>query len=181
MDKAKLVFTLPEDKVVKYNGVEIKITPFLTMEEQIYLVRQYLDDYFGINEDSLVPFSEYNFIEAEFKMKNYILQLITNVDTDNIDNNIYADPKFWRVISKNINNYKQFMNTLAVIVEEVKEQFVLKNSVGKVILDLIEKAYSVLDKFSEMTPEDLEKIQKQGVELIERLEKSSVLGTPQED
>lgn len=176
MDKIKLEFKLPRRKTVKYKEVEISLLPFLDMAQQVYLINSYVENYFEITEESVIDNTEYNYIEAEYKLKNMIFQMLTNIDIESITNDIYVEPELWEVISSNIKNFENFRNTLDIVVQDIKEQLVLQNSVGKVLHDLIQKVYEILDKFSDMSPEELEKLQKQGVELIERLEKSSVLG-----
>lgn len=181
MDKIKLEYKRPRRKTIKYKDYEISLLPFLGYAEQIFLINHYVNDYFEISENNHIDNTEYDLLGAEFKLKNYMLQMLTNIDTDSLDNDIYADPVFWGVIADNIGNYAEFKRTLSRIVGEIKDQLVLKNSIGKVISDLVEKLYALLDKFSDMQPEELEKMQKQGLELLERLEKSSVLGTSKED
>jgi len=172
VDKVKIKFEKPKKITVKYKNIEIKINPLLEMAEQVYLINSYVEDYFGISENPLVPLSEYNYIEAEFKLLNYLCQLATNIDYENIDANIYIEPEFQNLITENIVNYPILRKNLDTVVKEIKEQLILKNSLGKVISDLVEKGYSYLDKLSDITPEELEKMKYQGIELIERLEKS---------
>lgn len=176
MDKVKLEFKIPKTKIIEYNGVDIEVTPFLSVAQQAVLIIRYLEEYFNKPEDALIQASPYDLIGAEYGLIFNILQMNTNIDLENIDDDIYSDTKFLGQIISNITNYDDFREKLENIVYEVKGQITLENSIGKVVSGLIEKAYVILNKISSITPEELEKAQKEGVKLIERLEKSSVLG-----
>ena len=181
MNKIKIEFEVPEKITVDYREHKIELTPFLSMGEQVFLISKYIEDYFEIKENPLIPLTEYNYVEAESNMMNYICQILTNIDRDSIPNDVYVDPQFYKAITANIENYGIFRYKLENIMGQIKEKIALENSLGKTISNLGEKLFDVLEKFSEMTPEDLEKIQNTGIELLERLEKSSVLGTPIEE
>ena len=94
---------------------------------------------------------------------NYILQACTNVDTDDLDENIYSDFEFWRKLSGAIENIDDFKHKLHRVVLDIKEQKAIDNSVGEVVNKLVEKAYVILDKISEISPEDINKLQESSV------------------
>jgi len=174
-NKVKLEFVFPNMETVEYNGVEIQVDTFLTTVQQIFLINRYVDEYFeSLNED-FVKSSEYSYLTAEYNMIYYILKLLTNVDVENLDENIYSDSILWGKITSLIVNYFDFRNKLNFIINEIKQQNVLSNSIGTVLSDLIDKAYVALDKFSDITPEQLEKAKKDGLELLNKLEKSPAL------
>jgi len=176
-DKVKLEFTAPKNVKVNYNGITIEVNPFLTTAQQVFLISKYLEEYFNKNEkeENLTSESKYSHLNAEYSMINYILQLKTNIDTENLDNNFYSDTDFTQKITASITNYFDFRNKLNFIINEIKQQNVLDSSVGTVLSNLIEKALVILDKFSEISPEELEKARDAGLELLEKLEKSKIL------
>ena len=176
MDKVKLEFKVPENKLIEYNGLTIEITPLLTIAQQVFLINRYIDEYFNKTENALIKNPKYNYFEAELNLKNYILQTNTNIDAGNLDNDVYADGAFWDRITSEIINYDDFRYTLDIIIDEIKEQITLDNSVGKVISGLVDKAYEILNKLSDISPEEIEKLQQTGTRLIEDLKNSSVLG-----
>jgi hypothetical protein len=176
-EKVKLEQKVPKDKTIEYNGVEIQVKPFLTMAEQAFLIKNYIEDYFNVSTNSLVPASEYNLIEAEFGLENRLFQLSTNIDVTSLEDDVYTDAQLGKAVISEIANFEGFRKKLDSIVAEIKEQRLLNQSVGKVVSDLVNKGYMLLDKLAELNPEEIKNIQNVGKDLIERLEKASVLGT----
>jgi hypothetical protein len=177
MDKVKLEFKAPETKEVEYNGVNIQVTPYLTSSQQVALINTYISTYFGENEEKFIQDSEYSYLEAEFELLNLILQLCTNVDIDSITEDMYTDLTLSGKVYGEIHNYGDFRAKLNYIINEVKQQENLRNSIGKVVSDLVEKAYDVLNKLTDITPEQIEKLQQTGVELAEAMKQNPLLDT----
>jgi hypothetical protein len=176
MDKVKLEFKIPEKTIVEYNNVKIEIIPFLSFAEQVFLINRYLQEYFDKTTKGLIPDSEYNYFEAEFGLKNSIFQTITNIDTVSLDNDIYADSALWKTITSKIINYYSFMDNLNHILEEIKAQNALNNSLGKVIADLSVKIRTILDNLPEISPQQIENLQKGTEQLADKLKEVSALG-----
>lgn len=182
MDKVKIEFQVPENKVIEYNDVKIEITPFLTLAQQGFLIKRYIEEYFHGVGTGIIEDMNLKYLEAEYKQLNYISQLVTNMEiSDSLNDGIYSDDILWDTIKDNIINYRHFRERQDRIVQEIKEQIVLDNSIGKVIGDLVDKMHEVLDKFADMSPEEIEELQQKGIELIERLEKSSVVNNALEE
>jgi hypothetical protein len=174
--KVTLVFKFPESKTVLYNDVEIKVVPFLSFAQQVFLINAYTETYFSNEEVNLVEDSAYNFLDAEYGLMNRLFQMSTNVEVEGLDNDIFADSSLLDKITGEISNYKSFRRKLDTVVNEIKEQKVLNNSIGKVVSDLIERAYTILDKLSDLTPEAIEQAKVAGMELLKRAEESSLFG-----
>ena len=121
-NKVKLVFEDRGFKEITYNGAKIQIVPFLSMSQQITLINNYLDDYFGINPERFIKSTGYNLIEADMKLKNYLFQACTNIDATDVDDKIYADEDFYEELTGSIENYWAFRQRLVEIVSDVKEQ-----------------------------------------------------------
>ena len=175
MDKVKLEFKTPEKKTVEYNGVSIEITPFLGVAEQIGLINRYVEQYFNKAENSLVVGSDYDYLNAEYSFMNYILQTCTNIDIESLPEDIFADDSFWNKIVSQISNYSDFRNKLGYIVNEIKQQEVVRNSLGKVLSDLVAKAYTMMDGLAEITPEQLETATSSAMSLMDELKKTSII------
>jgi len=176
MKKVKLEFKAPENKTIEYNGITITVNPFLEVGAQSVLIEHYLEDYFSEKQedDILEPYAK-----AEYNLLNYVFQICTNIDTENFDGNLYDDKRnLVEPVLETIENYWDFRNILLNIVNRKEEQIRIDNSIGKILTDLVDKAYELLEKFSEVKPEEIEKLQKTGIELAERLEKSSIIGKP---
>jgi len=174
-DKVKLKVKPQEKKKVMYNGVEIEVDSIMSSGKQAFLIKQYIEEYFADNPEPLISNSTYNYLEAEYNMMDYILQTCTNVDTEDLDADIYNDLTFWRKISESIENIDDFKHKLYRVVQDAKEKKAIENSIGEVVNNLVEKAYKILDKVSEISPEDISKLQDTGKELIEKLKESSVV------
>jgi len=175
MDKVKLEFKTPKTKKIEYNDVTIEVYPLLEVGAQSVLIEKYLEDYFEKPvEGEIVK----GYVKAEYNLLNYVFQIVTNIDTKDFDSNLYSDEKLVNDILNAIINYRSFRELLWHAVEDKKEEIRIEASVGKVLSNLIEKAYDVLDKFSEIKPEEIEKLQKTGIDLAKKLEESSIIGKP---
>jgi hypothetical protein len=179
MDKVKLELKTPKNKIIEHDNVSIEIKPIISLAQQVFLIEEYIKDYFGNPEEILIENTRYHYMEAEIKLKNYVIQLNTNIDiSQDIVNDILADTILWEKITKEIKNWLPFKGMLETIVYDIKQQETLENSIGKVVSDLIEKGYALLDKLSNLNPDEIKKVGEQGLELMEKLEKSSVLKNP---
>jgi len=179
MDKVTLEYKTPKNKIIEYNGVDIEVIPFMQAGEMAYLTQKYISDYFGTPGEILIENTKYHCMEAEYQLKNYIFNFKTNIDISNMDGNIfYADSELWNKITNEITNWYDFKEILETTVYDIKQQETLENSIGKVVSDLIQKGYALLDKLANMDIEEIKKIGEEGQKLIERLEKSSVLNNP---
>jgi hypothetical protein len=178
MDKVKLELKTPKNKTIEYNNTEIEIVPYINFSTQLYIIDNYVKDYFGNPEDILIENTKYHYIEAEVRLRNYIIQLNTNIDLKDMDAEIYVDSELWNKITNEIKNYNDFRDTLETIVCDIKQQQTLENSLGKIISDLVNKGYALLDKLADLNPEEIKKAGDKSLELIKRLEKSSVLNNP---
>jgi hypothetical protein len=175
MDKVKLLVIATKKQPIEYNGVRIEVGCFLSAPQQVFLINQYLKEYFSKFAEPMVEVSDYSYIEAEFGLKNYIFQSNTNIDTENMDTNAYVDSQLWQVITSEITNYGDFRNKLNFIIGEVKEQIALKNSIGNVLSGLIEKAYALFEKINLASPEEIKEMQEKSGELLKEIESSSIL------
>jgi len=178
MDKVKMEFKAPEKQTRVYNGIEYELDPFLTSGEQIYLINNYVETYFSYPSDKLVQKSEYAYIEAEYGLFNLILMNKTNIDATvgNFSEELFSDVNFVFDITGNILNYNDFRSKLNYVVNEMKQQESLRNSIGKVLSDLVDKAYEVLGNLTNITPEELAKMQQSSLDLLQKVEESSILG-----
>jgi len=178
LEKVKLEIKTPTNKTFTYNGETVEIIPYIDFSEQVLLINEYIKDFFGDISEIVIPKTKYHVFEAECRLMNYIIQLNTNIDMSDIDNNIYVEDKLLDVITKQISNYSMFRERLNQVVHEVKEQVKLDNSLGKVLSDILEKTKGFIDQIENISPEDIKELQETGKGLIEQLESSSVLRNP---
>jgi hypothetical protein len=173
-NKIEIKFEMPKSKTITYNGVTITVVPFLTPAQQTFLISRYLNDYFAPKrEDSLVAESPYNYLEAEYSLRNYLLQGLTNINAEKLDNNIYGDSTFWHQITGAIENYDYFRYSLDYIVKEVKAA--KENTLAQTFKEFFEKIEQVIQGLASITPEEIEKAGKENEKLLEELKKSSIL------
>lgn len=176
MDKVKLELKIPKNKIIEHNGVEIEVTPYLTFTQQIFIINAYLDVYFGVKNESIVtPLSKYNYFEAEYTLANYIIQLTTNIDVTDASYDSMLDSHLLSKITREIYNYGDLDERLRHMVNEIKEQKNIEKSVGSVIDKAFEEVKEILSNFSNITPEDLEKVQNTASEMIQELKESAIL------
>lgn len=169
-------FKIPEKVKITHEGYEFLIVPFLSYGEQVALINTFIENYFfpGAESEFYIKRSYYNYPLAEVNMKANILRMISNIDMDDFPLDYHADSIFWKKVSDSIINYSEFKRRLDVAVNEIKEQRQIENSIGNVIDGLTQKLYGILDKFSNFTPEDVENTKSSILELMKKLEDSSV-------
>lgn len=168
MDKIKLEFNAPTFTTVMYNGKIITVDPFITMEKQVFLIERYVNEYLNIGNDTSA-----SYFNAEINHRNYVFQLNTNIDTENIDPNLFVDEVLWEKICGLIPSYWVLRDRMDVIADDVKRQMKLENSVGKVLAGLADKMSDLLDNLSNITPEEIKSLQEKSMELIGQLQESS--------
>ena len=174
VSKVKLEFKLPDKKVINYNGVNIEIIPLLTFAQQAVIANAYISEYFS-SEPSVINKIENRIFEADYTLKNYVFQISTNLETESMDNNVYADTVLWGKITSEIVNYPDFKNKLDHFVYAINEQNTLKQSVGTILSDLVNRGYEIIQQFSDRNPEAIEKVVEETKSLIKKLEDSSIL------
>ena len=178
MDKVKLEFKTPKNKIVEYNGVEFEVTPLLGLTQQIIIINKYLEAYFeNRTDDKATPMSKYNYIEAEYTLANYIIQLTTNIDVTDATYELMLDTRLLDTITSEIYNYKELRSRLDYIINEIKEQKNLDKSVGAILDSAVSDIKDLISNFSDIniTPEQLEEVKNVGENMIKELQQSAIL------
>lgn len=175
MDKIALEFKTPDLVRIIYKGTEIQVFPFFSIAQQGFLINSYLREYLSPKEDRIIELSKYNYLEAEFSLISHIYNLNTNIETKNISLDVIADVELWEVIKKSIINYNDFREKLDYILKEVKDEIALGMSLGSIVDSLSEKAFNILNSFSEISPEAIDKAREAGLQMIEKLEATAIL------
>lgn len=177
MDKITIKHHIAKEKEIDFFGQKIHIVPFLTTDKQVFLINQYIEDYFTPNPEKIIleGIKTYNYFSAELNLMNYIVQMNTDIDTESFDNNFYSDSYFWDAVTSQIKNYRLFRERLERTIEDIKEELVLEKSVGTVLENAVNMLEDILQEFKDLSPEDIEKLQKEGAKMLERLENSTIL------
>jgi hypothetical protein len=176
MDKVQLGKISALNVKVEHNGVVFEVENFLDFSKQIFLTNIYLEEYFKNPEESLVALSDYNFIDAECKLLYNLLKLNTNIDVDSMENDAYVDSPLMAKVAGAIYNFKSFRTNLSFMISEIKEQRALKASLGETVSALVSKGYELLDKVTDISPEQIEKVRTTGLELVEKLKENNPFG-----
>ena len=175
MKKVKLTAE-PEYLVnIEYNGEMIEVKCYMGIAQQAILIEKYVNDYFADNPERLITASNYNYLEAEYNLMDYVLQTCTNIDTKDLDDAVYEESNLYDRVVMSISNFDAFKERLYKVVQEVKEQKAMDKSAGKIIADLAEKANALLTEFGKLDPKEISKLQDTGKELIDELKKNSLV------
>jgi len=175
MKKVKLTKQAQESITIKHGEKEINVECYIGIGQQAILIEKYVDEYFADNPERLITASDYNYLEAEYNLMDYILQTCTNIDMDDLDDSIYLDSNLYDRVVMSISNFGAFKEKLYKVVQEVKEQKAMDKSAGKIIGDLVQKVYGLLDELAKLDPTEISKLQDTGKELIEELKKNSLV------
>jgi len=175
MEKVKLTAKESKKAGILYNGQRVEVDTFMALGQQAILIKNYVDEYFADNPERLIQGSEYNYLEAEYNLMDYILQTCTNINTEDLDEEVYANTDLFDMVVSEISNFDVFKQRLYKVVQDVKERKAIENSIGKIVGGLVEKAYALLDELAKLNPEEISKIQNTGKELIEELKKNSIV------
>jgi hypothetical protein len=149
MDKVVLSFEQPDNAIAKHNNQKIEVKPIISFGDEIMLIGAYLDSYFAPTNKTF-PQSEYDYLAAEYAFRLGVLGQCTNIDMEATDPNaLIENIKLWQEVTDKIDNYPDVRIHLMDVVSEVKEQMALKQSIGSVIDELVEKALGVLETLSQ--------------------------------
>lgn len=170
----KTAFKIPEmDEIGEFEflGQKIQINTVLGLDDQMTLIRDYIESYFSPKEG--VSFGRYNYIEADLLLKVGLIDKLTSikVDSKKFDIDVMEAYGIMRLIEQAVKNLPDFMDRLyetVVIIEEQKES-------EKALGSVIDVAVSKLSEFaSKLNVEDIDKI-KQGVgDILKQVDESSV-------
>lgn len=173
MEKVKFE-TIKDSKnfEIEFQGVKVEVKRFIKFSKQIDIIIEYVANYF----------EDWGIIIADKILKTRIIEELTNLDIESMDKDLIdkllSETNFYDLITADCYNYDEFVKLLSEIVEEKKRKESLDKSVGSVLSTVAEKVISILDNFSNITPESLENIRKQTSEMIKDLETSKKLDEP---
>ncbi len=159
-----------ENVKFQYNGAEIEVNPYITVEEEVELISNYVNAYFYPNQDSSFGYlkeGNFDYWQANYGLIQKIMTDKTNVDVEY--GQTHADEMielFYEVVS-HISNYRFFKSRLDKTVESIKDS----KSIGIVIDGLVTKIQDILSSFQNIDPEELKKL---ADSLIGKMENSSV-------
>lgn len=175
MEKVKLEIVSEEKSIFKVGDAYIEVIPHLSLSTQAALISQYIEDMYFAKEQNLIESVYTRRINAELSQMLYIVQTQTNIDFESLDQNMFIDSVYWKEIINKIDNYSEFRERQEQVLFDYERQLDKADSVGTVLSGLIEKLSSFIEQIGDITPESIAALQETGKDLIERLEKSSVV------
>lgn len=172
--KIKINFEQEEqDKYVNIThlGCNIQVKSRLTFAEEVYLIGEYVEHYFNHLNEGIVPSSQYSYMEAETLLMGLVYNMCTNIEMEeeDFDNDIYADPVLWGKVKYQISNFKDFAYKLNRIVQDTKETERMNLSIGKVVSELSEKLFSMMEDLGGASPESIQELISHGKDMAETL------------
>lgn len=180
MNKTKYDFSPQDEEVVllKYQGTTISISTSLSLSEKGVLIDLYLSNYLNSDISMSGDFSRFDYIGAETALILALLDMKTSIDVKDESFNIdgFTQTGLWERIHQSISNYEQFRKELDRVVQDAKDEIVLKNSIGSVLESLFEKAFSIMNDISNsVSEENVEKATLAAKELMNELKKSPLV------
>ena len=169
-EKVKLSFKRPKTKTIEYGETTFTLIPFISISQQVILIENYLTAYFGFDKNlpRLIDGTQYDLISAEYNLFHSLFQMLTNVDIESLDTDMYDSTNLLELILGEIKNYPEFKERLESAVAGVEREFALSKSTGAVIESFSGKLLEVLESFSKFTPEEVEKVRETSLELLDK-------------
>jgi hypothetical protein len=134
---------------IEHNKQDIFVYPYIELGMKSTLLNNYVTSYFGIGD-----FVD-QYIQAEYGLMLSIIDNFTNVKMDDetgvsIDIDGLVNSGLWDDIKSKIVNYGELRNDIDVVVKRISDQYALERSIGTVVDGIAQKAYSFLEKISNM-------------------------------
>lgn len=184
MEKIVLEFSEQKNKSYEFEGQIIKVKPYLSLNEQANLINKYAGQYFSPSSRA-VNVSLYDYFTAEYTLMVGVLDVCTNVQVANEEGEVILDVAklvasgLWAEVISRISNYEHFKTMLDYIIEDIRSQFALQQSVGTVLDNAVENItamiHQIVEKFSgvELTPEFLNEMMEASKKVVKNVEQSS--------
>lgn len=141
MEKIKI--TIPESDFInkKYEGMSYMVAPYISLENKIAIVENYLDSLFSQNNIAQSYFT------AEYSLILSIVDLCTNISIDDEDIiNKLVSTGLWDDISGCIVNFKSFREDLDKIIALKTNEISLESNANA----LISKVYELVENISKV-------------------------------
>lgn len=174
MDKIELKFSKKSNIPFTFSGMEIIVNPIIGVQEQSDIRNVYISALFNKGKQS-----SWDEQFAEFMMRREILSLKTNIDISSIKDVSEIDQLVWgecyeKVVSL-IYNYEVFYESIQLSAKNEIEKISIESSIGNIISELIEKVKPIIDNFSNMKPEDFEKMKSEANEIVEKIKEEPIV------
>lgn len=129
---------------IDFNDNEIKVYPYISLSNKINLIKSYIESFFSDGDFYI------SYIQAEYSLILEVVDLCTDLDITDLKIDGIINSALWEKIKASIKNYDDFRKDLDTVVRIMREDLAIKKSVGSAIDKFSEKAFSLIDKFSEL-------------------------------
>ena len=155
MEKIKITLNSQTVEKFEFQGQNIEVLPYVSLEDKIILYTNYIDSLFQDKKEG--DFDCINYIEAEYSLILGIVDKNTNVDINSVKVDDILNSGLWGKILYHIRNYFEIRNDVDELVHRMDE----RKSVGNVLDNLANKVNLFLDNISkmDMSAEGLDKLQ----------------------
>lgn len=169
-DSIKLDFKNYEEPIVEEEWKEnvIKIKKYISESDQVFLYKTFIDIYFEGTEYTS------RYLSANYSMVLAIVNLCTNIDTENIDMDKLISSGLWALIRKNIVNYNYVMKEIDKLVDMVTKEKMIEAGLGYALTRVVQKLLETIEKVDLTDGNIAESIQKL-LEGMESLKETGVV------
>jgi len=179
MEKIELKFSKKSNVPFTFSGMEILVSPIIGVQEQSDIRNVYISALFNNGKNN--PTDEQF---AEFMLRREILNIKTNINVfsvegvsekeqlERLDELVWGE-LYEKVVSC-ISNYDDFRDSVTLSAKNEIERISRESSIGNVISELIEKVKPIIDNFSNMKPEDFEKMKSEATEIVEKIKEEPI-------
>lgn len=167
LEKKKIIIEKPENITILVDKQTITIKPYLTVTEQTFLIKDYIDSLYDENSDTLR-----NYTMSEYSLVLGIVDICTDIDIENMDVDDIINSEIWNIIQS-----KFFYKDLRIKIKEIIERIDIEKSFGSIVKDITDKVNNILNKILEI---DISKFDMQEInKMLDKLkdEKSNLDNT----
>jgi hypothetical protein len=163
-----------------FQDMDIEIKPYIDLQDEIELIRNYVDTlYKDIDSKTELEIAD-NFITAEYAFIIAVLDKCTNItilsdpdnESENIDINAIIGSGLWYQIREKIDNYYDVESRIMDAISAIKHRNIIVHSVGKVLETVSTQLVEVMKTLSDLDPEKFATVVKDFSDKLEDLNKT---------
>ena len=169
-DSIVLDFGGYEEPIVEeeWKGNTIKIKKYISEGDQVFLYKTYVDIYFE-NTD---PATRY--LSANYSMVLAVINLCTNINTQDLVLSDVISSGLWALIRKNIVNYNYVMKDIEKLAEMISKEKQIASGLGFALESVVAKVVSAIEN-SNITDDNIKESVGKLLEGIEALRETGVV------
>jgi hypothetical protein len=174
LEKKVYEFKLPKEKKIEFGEYEITFSPYLTLSQQVVLIKKYIGNYFDLSNATIKELP-YNYFDAQLMLKLNVIDLLTDIDVKSVDVDTLISIGLFDKIQDKIINYWEFESTLEEVIKLIRENIVNKNSINSSFVEVKNKIMDLLEKLSNINPDEIKQLAEKGTGLLKELENTPMV------